>query len=160
MFSRSTEALQRDPAADHDTDPRCPRQTGDDRDGCGQQQRAGGGYDEDCDRADQGAADQPGQSRRRDGQRQEPGGVAVGKSDDRCALGAGLLDQGDDAGVGAVGRGGGGPQLECAARVQYAAADLVADLSLDRVCLTGQRGFIQHCEASLDEAVDGQDLPR
>jgi hypothetical protein len=55
---------------------------------------------------------------------------------------------------------GGGPQLECAARVQYAAADLVADLSLDRVCLTGQRGFIQHCEASLDEAVDGQDLPR
>ena len=96
----------------------------------------------------------------RQGDGQEPDGVTVGQAHGGGAGRFGRRRQTDDAGVGAVGRGRRGPQVEGAAGVDRPAAHRVARLALDGQRLAGHCRFVDHGDAGFDSAVDGDDLAR
>ena len=81
------------------------RDAGHDRYGCGQDQRAGSGNDQDRQRSDAIVGDQPGQPGNGEGEREEGQRPLVGKPDERGLLLLGGFDQPHDVGIGAVGSG-------------------------------------------------------
>lgn len=154
------QVLQCSTVPDDHTAARGTGETGDDGDRGGQQQGAGGGDHQNGDRAHRGATDQPRQCRRGEGQRKEPGSIAVRQPHHWRRFRAGLLGEPHDAGVGAVLFGGGGAQVERAAGVDRAAACHLTPVPRGLEWFTGEYRLVEDRFGAFDAAVDRDDLTR
>ena len=116
------------PTALHDdTATSGPRQTGDDGDRCGEDERAGRGDDQHGDGPRQLTGHRPRRSGDADAHDEEDEGVAIGQAHERRVGRRGLLDQPHDAGVGRVVGPCAGEQVEGTAGVDGAASHGLAD---------------------------------
>ena len=111
------ERLDRSGSLDDHSGAGRTRESGDERNRRGQDQRTWGGDHHDGECAFRIPADRPGKARHQDGGRQEEPGVAVGHAHEWRALGLRLLDQPHERRVGAVARWTVGPDVERGARV-------------------------------------------
>ena len=131
-------------ALDQHADARRPRHAGDDRHRHRQDQRAGGCHHHHRQPAHRVAGGEP--RRAGDGERrhQEQDGEAVGEPRDWRALAGRLLDQPDDAGIGALRRRPPDDQVEGLAGIGGAAHHLAAGRPAHRQRLAGQRRLVEH----------------
>ena len=154
----AAQLFQRASVADHHTMTRGPRQAGHDRHRCGQQQRARSRHHQHRHRPHRRPAGQPRPARHQQRQRQEPRRIAVGQPYHGRVLRPGLRGQSHDLRVRAVGGGGGGVHLECAARVDHPAAHRFADAALHLQRLAGQDRLVQHRHRTGNAPVYGHHL--
>ncbi len=145
-------------ALHHDA-PSCrPRQPGDERHWCGEDQRARRGHDEHVHGPHQLPGDEPRGAGEAQAGSEEGQCPPIGQTDEAGARGAGLLDQTDEAGVGRIRGVGRGPQVERAPCVHPPAADEVTDQPLDWPRFARQRALVDHGRGVRDHPVDGDHL--
>ena len=156
--SSPAELLDHAGALDDDAAARRARDACDERDRRGEDQRARRRDDHHREEPNRVAAHRPGDACRREGDREEQRGIAVGDPDERCALRLCLPHESNDPGVGAVGRASRRAQVEGVAGVGGTAPYFVTRERSDRHRFPGQRRLVDDGFAVRDHAVDGDDL--
>ncbi len=157
--SRTAQRFQRPAVAQDDTDARGTRHAGRDRDRNREKQRARGRGDQHGDRTRQLTRGQRGQPGHRHGDGQEHRGDPVGDAHDRRARGRCFLGKSNDAGVGAVLRRGGCPQVDRRANDHHTAAHAFTAQPCHRFRLARQRRLVERRVAE-QHGVDRDDLAR
>ncbi len=152
------EHLQRPAALDEDAAARRPRDAGDDGDGHGEDQRAGGRHHEHREPADRIAGEEPGPAGDRHRHRQEEEGEAVGEPYHGRLRPLGRLHHPDDAGIGALRRRTRHREVERLAGIGRTALDGLAAHPADRDRLAGERREVEHRRLRGDGAVGGDHL--
>ena len=143
----SGQAFQGAAALDDDADARGAGQAGHDRDRGREQQRARRRDHQHRDGANGVLAERPGRCREDERERDKQDGEPVGGADERRRRGLRLLNQAHHPGVGGLRGRRRRDKLDRLARVDHAAADVLAGDSLRRPRLPRQRGLIQHGRA-------------
>ena len=127
--------------------------------GSGENQGAGRCDHEHRQRAHRIAGDPPGQRGHDQGEGQEDKGIPIRQANQGRPGGLSLLDQTDDPGIGALGRGGGGPELEGSpGGVHRAAANLLSVPALYRLSFARQCRFVQNRRSHVHPPVHRDNL--
>ena len=155
---RLAEQLDHAAALDDHPGARGPRDTGDERDRGGEDQRARRCDDEHGDRAHGVAARGPGGAGHEQRDREEDRGVAVGEPHEGRLLRLGLADEADEVRVRALGGRTGRAQLEGIGGVRGAAPRHPASVDRARQRLSGERRFVDDGLVRDDDSVDRHDL--
>ena len=150
--------LHDDAPLEHHALARCARHARYQGDGCGEDERAGGGHHQHGQRPHRVAAHGPGDAGHHQGDGQQQCRVAVGHALERRTLGLGLFDQAHDGGVGALRRRAGGHQLECLCRIRHAASHGLAGQALHRQRLACERRLVEERRYVVHAAVHRHDL--
>ncbi len=150
--------FERPATLDEDAAPGSLRYAGDEGDRRGEDQRARGSRNQHGQPSDRVARDEPGTGCNDERDRQQEQRVAIGQAYERGFGGLGRRDHAHDAGIGALARSRGGPQLERLARVQRSAARKLCLAAIDGHGLAGQRRLVDHGGRTGDHPVDRDDL--
>lgn len=110
-------------ALHEDTCPCRPRHTADERDGCGQNQRAGGGDHKNCQGSNFVTRQPPGCTGNDERGRKKEECEAICNADERRFCGLRCFDHFEDAGIGALIGGGRGTEANCLAGIDRAASE-------------------------------------
>ncbi|KAF0958753.1 hypothetical protein MLGJGCBP_08186 [Rhodococcus sp. T7] len=149
------EVLEGAAAANHHTHPGGTRESGHDRDRCGEEQRARGRDDEDGDRSGRRAAERPRRGGEEEGEWEEPGRDPIGESDYRGGLRGGFSCEPHDTGVGAFLGTRVCLHLEDGAGVDDTGAHGLPYAALNVHGLPRQRCLVEDSESAGDPAVGG-----
>jgi hypothetical protein len=158
--ARFAERLDRAGTLDDDPVASGARESGDERDRRGEDQRAGRGDHDDGQRADRVAADRPGEARDDQRRGEKEPGVAVGHPHERRPVRLRLLDQAHERRVRALGRWTVGAHVKRGTGVRRPAQHRHSRSDRDGQRLAAQRARIDHGLGPDDGPVNRYDLSR
>ncbi|HMQ64755.1 MAG TPA: hypothetical protein PJ992_00570 [Arachnia sp.] len=150
--------LERLRPLDQDAEMRRPRQAGHQRHRHGEDQRTGGRHHQHGDGADRVIREPPGGESDRDGHGEKADRPAIGKPRHRRLRALRLLDQADDAGIGAVLCDASRHQVEGLAGVGRAAHGVVSLAQSEGERLARQGRGVEKGGLRRDPAIDGHDV--